>query len=70
MNIREYGSAPEMPILPTPKPREVTVELGEGHLLITRSHRQRWIDICWQLLGMQIDIARRQSRGTGSTKFQ
>ena len=59
----------EPPALPTPKPREITITLDQGEMVISRSPRQRWVDMCWQLLGMQRDIAQRQAHGPGSTKM-
>lgn len=49
-------------------PKQITVTLERGELVITRSPRQRWIDMCWQLFGMQRDIAQRQVHGPGSSK--
>lgn len=73
MSAADYDLAPDLPALPTPKPREVTVAFEWGDqakMVISRSPRQRWIDMCWQLLGMQRDIAQRQVHGPGTTKFR
>jgi hypothetical protein len=51
-------------------PKQVTVSLDHGELVIIRWPRQRWIDICWQLLGMQRDIAQRQVHDPGIGKVR
>ena len=70
MSMCECNPAPLEPALPSSKPRGITVALDQGEIVTSRSPRQRWIDMCWQLLGMQRDIAQRQVRGPGSTKFR
>lgn len=58
--MRDIGS-----IITDLAPKQITVTLEQGDLVISRSPRQRWIDMCWQLLGMQRDIAQRRVHGPG-----